>query len=1048
MDGVVVEVVEAEGAMQLVQVPLQASDIANLLATEPHRVTMYIADPQLQLVVGDCRAQFRDLKVDGAPTEFVMCTSCRAVLASGGRALGLVVEGHVCDGTAGLSIMPQDETFVDEFLSRRMNKVSGPANTGFIQEEIRGCFESCRWADVVLVCPQDGYTVRVHGLVLAAASPLLASVLSSLPPIELEDTTIILPSTFKEELIPFLSHIYGQTLDDTDFTSSLFRLIDFNLSARLQEEKLVEVKVNLQKEETIKMVSEADLFSEGFDGNNFISEASGGLLAGSGGAHPLGASEIQRLLLEEPARVNLQEAAGPGRTTKAWGGYMQVLLDGQVVPFLKCRHCTTVLPHTKASSTTAIKKHSRNHTLMATALLEAEVEPAVTGAELRRLIADEPGRVAEYESSGSSDVWHSFRLLSLDGEAVGFARCRVCGVVLAHTPSCGTTSLKKHSLIHLEEGSPQKKRVKLNEDGTATPTKSWDPNFIEGIKNELQAPSQKIKDPETERGPGVSKFAISQLIQAQSPRVTFEESTTHSAVWEKFVKIGLDTVEVPFVCCKFCRKVYTHDRSLGTSSLIRHTCGEEPELDRVTKSGGLPRILVQELVNTASLRISRQDMDNKYDQRLTDVTLIFERVLVDSKDTEYVSCKKCNKLYVFSVTKNSVALVKKLELHECYIKFAPCMTSYGDPQDEKQCFVIYVREPHRIELKEKVKSEPNLHYFLLDGNKTDFAHCTKCCRFFPISSLNFNEERIHRCHKVKTADHNIQFKKKSAHQCDKCQAVFKSEHFLEIHQRREHGEGSATVMCSHCAKEFPTERLAKKHELHVHYPELSKKFSCKDCDAMFHDRSKLKLHAMKHSNIKPYVCEQCGKGFNWIASFQDHMDMHGGVKKYSCEFCNRQFTKRNTLNNHRRLHTGEKPFMCPSPGCGMTFVQRTACKTHAKKRHNIEITMYTRNPEVPQTPASLAQMSLAQRAEQAVLQERVVEQEVVQEAQTVTLVSSGAAGSLGAAGTIQVRGLGQVAGATLQLAQLAGGQVVHILQPVTNERGESMMSLQVSCTIP
>ena len=106
--------------------------------------------------------------------------------------------------------------------------------------------------------------------------------------------------------------------------------------------------------------------------------------------------------------------------------------------------------------------------------------------------------------------------------------------------------------------------------------------------------------------------------------------------------------------------------------------------------------------------------------------------------------------------------------------------------------------------------------------------------------------------------------------------------------------------------------------MHVHYPELSKKFACKDCDAMFHDRSKLKLHAMKHSSkfafktlsviiffsptdIKPYVCEQCGKGFNWVASFQDHMDMHSGVKKYTCEFCNRQFTKRNTLNNHRQV---------------------------------------------------------------------------------------------------------------------------------------------------
>ena len=90
-------------------------------------------------------------------------------------------------------------------------------------------------------------------------------------------------------------------------------------------------------------------------------------------------------------------------------------------------------------------------------------------------------------------------------------------------------------------------------------------------------------------------------------------------------------------------------------------------------------------------------------------------------------------------------------------------------------------------------------------------------------------------------------------------------------------------------------------------------------------------------------------------NFQDHMDMHNGVKKYTCEFCQKKFNKRNTLNNHKRLHTGimkiilllmsfiinsvpgEKPFICPSPGCGMTFVQRTACKTHAKKRHNIDI---------------------------------------------------------------------------------------------------------------
>ena len=79
-------------------------------------------------------------------------------------------------------------------------------------------------------------------------------------------------------------------------------------------------------------------------------------------------------------------------------------------------------------------------------------------------------------------------------------------------------------------------------------------------------------------------------------------------------------------------------------------------------------------------------------------------------------------------------------------------------------------------------------------------------------------------------------------------------------------------------------------------------------------------------------------------------------------------------------------------------------------------------------------MSLAQRAEQALLQERVLESQNeahgVIEPHTVTIVGSGAGGTGLAAsgGAFQVRGLGQMAaGATLQLAQLAGGQVGYMM---------------------
>jgi len=1004
-----------------VQMPLETRDIVNLLQTEIHRVKTYIADPQLQPKPTESWANFRDIKVDNIPVPFALCLICRAVYNVSPRSINSILARHSCASKSS-EPFPQDETCLDEYLARRMNKVSGPANALYIQEEVRSCFQFCRWADVSLVSSSDQYIVKVHSLVLAAAAPMLHRALQSVP-VEQEEQVIIIPDTSRGELVPFISHLYGQTLENTNFNSFLFQLVTFQKEDI--EDKTSAVKgcrehkdssLSKKNEKTIfescPAAKHDELIIDEYNEETFISDD-----ASDEEYEPeFKTKDIKRLLVEEPHRVEMKEAGGSGRQTKVWKFYNQICIDQIKVPFVHCKFCETVFMQKKNDSTTVIKKHSKTHSLnLVENSKELEFGPTggVKASDIKSIMAEEPHRIKDYHCGGNSEVWEHFRMLMLDGAQVPFAKCLDCSAILVHTANCGTTSLKKHYMQHTDNKYiPSKKRLRLFDDKNDNETPEWDQNCIEDIKNELQAPSQKVKDPETEHGPGVSKFAISQLIQAGSDRVNFEESTTHSAVWEKFLKIVLDSVEVPFVCCKFCRKVYTHDRTLGTSSLIRHLCAEEPDMDRVTKSGGLPRILVQELVNTQSNRVSSKPMNPKFNERLKDVTSVFVRVQVDNKETEYISCLKCKKLYLFSVTKNNVSLIKKLELHECYIKFAPSMSSCLDPQDEKDCFIIYIREPHRITLREKVKNEPNLHYFLLDGNKTDFAHCTKCMRFFAISALNFNEERIHRCHKVKTAEHNIQFKKKVPHQCDKCQAVFKSEHFLEIHMRKVHGEGSATVMCSHCAKEFPTERLAKKHEMHVHYPELSKKFACKDCDAMFHDRSKLKLHAMKHSNIKPYVCEQCGKGFNWVASFQDHMDMHSGVKKYTCEFCNRQFTKRNTLNNHRRLHTGEKPFMCPSAGCGMTFVQRTACKTHAKKRHNIEITMYTRNPEVPQTPASLAQMSLAQRMEQQQMQERIMEEPQAE----VSLAPSTLAPS-----HIQI--------SRAQVAQLAqGGQVVHILQ--------------------
>ena len=109
-------------------------------------------------------------------------------------------------------------------------------------------------------------------------------------------------------------------------------------------------------------------------------------------------------------------------------------------------------------------------------------------------------------------------------------------------------------------------------------------------------------------------------------------------------------------------QVYTHDRTLGTSSLIRHQCTEDTAVDRQTKSGSLPKILVQELVNTKSARVNVKPLEGKFNKRLEDVSSVFSRVLVDNKETEYISCHTCNKLYVLSANKFSVLIMNSFFL--------------------------------------------------------------------------------------------------------------------------------------------------------------------------------------------------------------------------------------------------------------------------------------------------------------------------------------------------------------------------------------------------
>ena len=56
-----------------VQLPLQISDIVQLLRTQAHRLRTYIADPRLNLNTDHSLSKIRNLKVDNIPVPFLLC---------------------------------------------------------------------------------------------------------------------------------------------------------------------------------------------------------------------------------------------------------------------------------------------------------------------------------------------------------------------------------------------------------------------------------------------------------------------------------------------------------------------------------------------------------------------------------------------------------------------------------------------------------------------------------------------------------------------------------------------------------------------------------------------------------------------------------------------------------------------------------------------------------------------------------------------------------------------------------------------------------------
>lgn len=57
-----------------------------------------------------------------------------------------------------------------------------------------------------------------------------------------------------------------------------------------------------------------------------------------------------------------------------------------------------------------------------------------------------------------------------------------------------------------------------------------------------------------------------------------------------------------------------------------------------------------------------------------------------------------------------------------------------------------------------------------------------------------------------------------------------------------------------------------------------KKYICDICGSSFYERSRLKFHLFKHSEVKPYKCHLCDKGTS--KSYYSHQGLKKHMKKF------------------------------------------------------------------------------------------------------------------------------------------------------------------------
>lgn len=145
--------------------------------------------------------------------------------------------------------------------------------------------------------------------------------------------------------------------------------------------------------------------------------------------------------------------------------------------------------------------------------------------------------------------------------------------------------------------------------------------------------------------------------------------------------------------------------------------------------------------------------------------------------------------------------------------------------------------------------------------------------------------------------------------CPVCGTQFSNKTKFYDHCKRQMANEKKGFKCSHCRKNFASERILRDHfRLHVNL------FKCPFCDMTCPFQSTLALHIRyRHIDLKPF----------------------------QCNFCEHRSKTQRDLENHQLTHCSENFWVCEQEDCDYSCRNKIVLQEHYAKNHaNIDLFQY------------------------------------------------------------------------------------------------------------